>query len=339
MPYQLNMIDLAEAVNDCIEDCHSVFHDVHTQFNPEISSRQLLLPARFGEGLFNVRKLADSTFSAMKFCFNNDICLTQTAPDTMFFISVNLGADMDLDFADQKQGLRIASQTLTLGHCQQEETSRTTMPVNKQMQSLTFSFSKQQLNQYLAALGRQDLTGRFDKASKMQIFERALVSTRHRYLISRLLQNPYHGVLEKLYFESIAGELLIALLESILTGGREPGTALSLSDRDKEILLVAKELLFKDLQNPPTITQLAKSVGLNENKLKKGFKVLFNNTIFKTLTEYRMQQAAELVRKRDMSIAEIAHFTGYANISKFIAAFRKIYSITPGMMRKQDKVK
>ena len=64
--------------------------------------------------------------------------------------------------------------------------------------------------------------------------------------------------------------------------------------------------------------------------LKNCFKSVFGASIGSYLLEYRMNQAAVLLRtKREMSVAEIAGRVGYDSPSKFAAAFRRKMGMTP----------
>ena len=91
----------------------------------------------------------------------------------------------------------------------------------------------------------------------------------------------------------------------------------------------AKEFLIKDLNNAPTIKELAKEVALNEHNLKTGFKEIYGKTIHSFLKDYKMSKARELILKREFQIAEIADQLGYTNVSHFIEAFKNKYGVTP----------
>jgi AraC-like DNA-binding protein len=91
----------------------------------------------------------------------------------------------------------------------------------------------------------------------------------------------------------------------------------------------AKEFLIEDLNNSPTIKQIAKHVALNEHNLKTGFKEIYGKTIHSFLKDYKMTKARELILLREFQIAEIADQLGYTNVSHFIDAFKKKFGITP----------
>lgn len=81
-----------------------------------------------------------------------------------------------------------------------------------------------------------------------------------------------------------------------------------------------------------TFTQetLSERFGLPLTTMKQCFKSVFGTTIGNYLLEYRMNQAAVLLKtKRDMSVAEIAGRVGYDSPSKFAMAFRKLMGISP----------
>lgn len=157
----------------------------------------------------------------------------------------------------------------------------------------------------------------------------------HKMLMHKIQENPYHGELGRLYGKNAIDGLFISILESLNTSKKQ--NEIKLSPQDKEMLVKAKETLLENFQNPPTIKELSRLVATNEDKLKKGFKVLFNDTIFSTLTEHRLQVAYENLQKSDMSIDEIAFESGYQNASSFIKVFKKRYGKTPGQMRKSKK--
>lgn len=93
------------------------------------------------------------------------------------------------------------------------------------------------------------------------------------------------------------------------------------------------------MEDPPAISALAKRAGINEFKLKHGFKRIFGRTIFGYLREYRLETAKALIEKRDMNVAEIALEVGYGNPAHFAQAFRLQYGINPGQLlaRKRKK--
>lgn len=98
---------------------------------------------------------------------------------------------------------------------------------------------------------------------------------------------------------------------------------------DIKCIRKAKQILLDNMTDAPTISQLAKQAGINEFKLKNGFKDIYGNTIYGYLNEHRMQQAILLLEQRSYTINEVAYAIGYGKPSNFIAAFKKKYGVTP----------
>lgn len=97
--------------------------------------------------------------------------------------------------------------------------------------------------------------------------------------------------------------------------------------REKKQLIAARDFLLSDLSSPPTISDVAKEVGLNQCKLKQGFKVLFDNTVYGCFQEARMNKAMSLLK--DNNVTETAISLGYSNVSHFSVAFRKQFDVLP----------
>lgn len=91
----------------------------------------------------------------------------------------------------------------------------------------------------------------------------------------------------------------------------------------------AKEHLLAHEERPPTIRELAKLTGLNENQLKSGFKEIYGNTVYGYLLDHKMDHARLLLDSGKLQVAQVAYQVGYANPSHFIAAFKKKFGVTP----------
>lgn len=88
------------------------------------------------------------------------------------------------------------------------------------------------------------------------------------------------------------------------------------------------------LHNPPTIIALSKLIGINEYKLKKGFKELFGTTIFGYIHQNRMTLAKSLLLDTTKSVKEVAYQIGYSSPQHFSNAFKKEFGVTPNSIRK-----
>ena len=83
-----------------------------------------------------------------------------------------------------------------------------------------------------------------------------------------------------------------------------------------------------------TLSDIARQVGLNEFKLKSGFRRLFGIGMFEYLLKTRMQKARNLLLETKLPIKEVARRTGYTSKQSFQNAFKKYFDETPGSFRK-----
>jgi AraC family transcriptional regulator, transcriptional activator of the genes for pyochelin and ferripyochelin receptors len=148
--------------------------------------------------------------------------------------------------------------------------------------------------------------------------------------ISEILNCPFAEELRNIFLLSKSIELLVLQAELYETDSR---TQFIKSDTDKSKLIEARALL-SDLNNTLTIIKLSELVGMNEYKLKRGFKELFGTTIFGFIHKRRMHIAKRLLSDSSKSVKEIAYETGYGSPQHFSKAFKKEFGIAPNSIRK-----
>jgi AraC-like DNA-binding protein len=149
--------------------------------------------------------------------------------------------------------------------------------------------------------------------------------------ISDILHCGYVQNLKKLYLQSKANELFCLVANGDIYNG-EVGYVKRNADRDK--LYAVKEYLVKNYSAAISLGDLCKTFGLNEFKLKKGFKELFNTTVIDFLIRQRLEQSRLLLAERNLSITEIAYHTGYSSPQHFSKAFKNRYGMSPGEFTK-----
>jgi len=142
-----------------------------------------------------------------------------------------------------------------------------------------------------------------------------------------------NGPARELFYQSRAMILLSRQVELFCQNAGTAHTP-ALNADVREQLDHAKSILTANFLDPPTIPVLARRCGLNEFTLKKEFKRTFNTTIFTFVQKLRMEQAWALIRENNHSVSEAANAVGYINVSHFSRAFKKQFSINPGVLKK-----
>ncbi|MBD6617756.1 helix-turn-helix transcriptional regulator [Komarekiella sp. 'clone 1'] len=145
----------------------------------------------------------------------------------------------------------------------------------------------------------------------------------------QIIQCPYRGIAKRVYLEGKALELmgmLLAVETEIQDGNTNPHPLTGdLIDR----IYYARDILQQKLDNPPSLRELARLVGLNEYTLKQGFRQVFGTTVFGYLHGYCMEQAWQMLQTGTWKVKEVANMVGYNDLTAFGRAFRKKFGIRP----------
>lgn len=168
---------------------------------------------------------------------------------------------------------------------------------------------------------------------------RPLPRTQHLHISLRMLEilrglhHPLFGTSAKrLLIESNVLELLALQCEQF-EQQQQPSNTMRLTAPDRRKLYAVRDTLLTDISHTPSLAELARLHGLNEFKLKTGFKQLFQQSVFAYLRDARMTYAVKALKKDDKSLTEIAYECGFATLSHFSALFKKKYGIAPTRLR------
>ena len=169
--------------------------------------------------------------------------------------------------------------------------------------------------------------------SQEQFRHMQLTTAAMQSAIHQILHCPYQGLTRWLYWESKVLELIALRLDSV--SQHPPATQVTsvLQPEDIDRIYHAKDILTQHLDNPPSLVDLARQVGLNDCTLKRQFRQVFGTTVFGCLHHYRMEQARTLLLENQLSINAIARTVGYTNPCSFSTAFRKKFGVSPRAMR------
>ena len=152
--------------------------------------------------------------------------------------------------------------------------------------------------------------------------------------IQQILACPYQGQIKQLYLEAKVQELVALKLEQLRCASpMQPSGQITLTADDMHRLHQAREILLADIEQPPSLLALARQVGINDYKLKRGFRQVYGTTVFGCLHAQRMVKAQQLLERATLKVADVSQAVGYANPSQFAAAFKRKFGLTPSQYR------
>lgn len=146
-------------------------------------------------------------------------------------------------------------------------------------------------------------------------------------VIREMQQCMYDGGMKRMYYESKILELfLMQVAQAERQGG---GLPVTIKPYDIDKLHAARHFIQENMLSSFTLEQVSRAAGLNEFKLKKGFRELFGTTVFGYLNELRMHHARELLLGKGTAVQEVADILGYAEPHSFTKVFKKFFGYLP----------
>jgi AraC family transcriptional regulator, transcriptional activator of the genes for pyochelin and ferripyochelin receptors len=150
-------------------------------------------------------------------------------------------------------------------------------------------------------------------------------------IITTIRQCSFSGVTRYIFLESKMLELFALQMEQAKANVDDKQKEWSSADRDR--LYAVKEFIDSSYLEEFSLKDLTYKFGLNEFKLKKGYKDLFSSTVFGHVHQLRMQKAKALLSEKEMNVTEAAYFVGYNNVSSFCTEFKKRFGYSPGKIQ------
>ncbi|MDT0688779.1 two-component regulator propeller domain-containing protein [Salegentibacter sp. F188] len=99
--------------------------------------------------------------------------------------------------------------------------------------------------------------------------------------------------------------------------------------------VVSKNLNSTDLN----VEMIAQELGISRVHLYRKLKQLTNQSARELIRNVRLNQAAELLISKNISVSEVAYATGFSSVSKFSTSFKDFYGVSPSNYRKKNLTK
>lgn len=151
--------------------------------------------------------------------------------------------------------------------------------------------------------------------------------------INQIIYCPYGDELRPMFLYSKVMELLV-LQAASYKRSQQNITRVIKTEYDYERIIFARDYLLKNIEVPPSLTELSHIAGINEFKLKKGFRETFNQSVFQYLSNHRLETAKIHLLEGSKSPTELAFELGYSSLQHFSSAFKKKFGMPPKQVRK-----
>ncbi|SFE59066.1 AraC-type DNA-binding protein [Chitinophaga sp. CF118] len=182
------------------------------------------------------------------------------------------------------------------------------------------------------------LKGLFDLSEKSPVLQSLLQNTQP-LLFEQIIYPSLQKIVDEIVSESVdetfalffrrvkAEELICRLLMELEK--RDEKHLYDLNIRDIETIYKVKEQMLEHLETPPVIKELAVCASMSPSKLKRLFKQIFGNSIFSYYQEFRMKEAALLLKDEKLSVSDVGYQLGFTNLSHFSRVFKEHTGMKP----------
>ncbi|QIE60298.1 response regulator [Rasiella rasia] len=113
---------------------------------------------------------------------------------------------------------------------------------------------------------------------------------------------------------------------------------ISVSTAEEKFLERMQKALDKNIQEPTfTPETFSKEIGVSRMQLHRKLKALTGLTTTEFIMNQRVKLAASLLKKRSISVSEVAYEVGFNNPSYFSKCFKDVYGISPSNVKKSSE--
>jgi len=152
--------------------------------------------------------------------------------------------------------------------------------------------------------------------------------------VCSLANTFYTGSLRRLYVEAKVVELLTGAMDTLCRGGNARDPVVHLTQTEKRRIAEVRDLLVAScFSRPPLVADLARHAAMNQQKLQRGFKQIYGQTIMDFCQEERLERAREMLENGELTVTQIALTVGYDFANNFSSAFKRHFGVTPNAYR------
>ncbi|MEN5085047.1 AraC family transcriptional regulator [Sphingobacterium faecium] len=207
------------------------------------------------------------------------------------------------------------------------------VPKNTVQNSISLSIDASYLRELIGTRIDHPLVNTILENKQPLLFEE-LVCIPLLEVVDDIVSSKVPTLLQDFYYKLKTQELICQLLISLVSRDEKKVRALNMADI--KMLYQVKERLLNNLEEAPSIAELSKFSGVSETKLKRLFNQVFGKSIFQYFQNFRMQEAARLLREERLSVSEVGYQLGFSNLGHFTKVFEAVIGVKP---KKYSKVR
>lgn len=310
-----------------IEYDHADYDDLLKHYSRIFKTRYqneiLELPQSYGEGQMKLLILPNGLQCLLgDYKIKQDIIFQRTRNERHFYVLRfdELKEDEDSPSALPRSAACLTSSNFGSHFIYETKGSR--------IKSLKVRLSEEWLNEFLKGeAGGEQI--RKHLSLKSSVFSHEPMDKDYKVLLNQVLYPDCDKRFQLLYLQNRIMLLVERFFANFARRAEARPFALKMPTGDIQRLREAEKQLLKDVTTSPSISDLARMVGMSESKLKASFKEMYGLSVFQYFQRHRMQMAKARLISRKYTIKQISEELGYENVNSFSKAFHKVFDQLP----------
>ena len=199
---------------------------------------------------------------------------------------------------------------------------------NTNISYVVISIHKKQLMSLIDFDGDMGWGNSFFEQKDIPFLFQENMSFEMKKIMVELSEMQHAGKLEKLYYKSGIMQLLYLFFTKLTS--REIAEANFINKADITKILTIEKLILGNLSTPPSLPDLAQTIGMSPTKMKRLYKIIFGDSIYNYYQSARMSEAASLLKNnKDLSVSDVGYSLGFSNLGHFSQLFKKYTGLKP----------
>lgn len=303
--------------------------DLATRFRPDLNCQHQPLPTQLGRGASNIFTLEpDFHLIETDYTPNRNLAVSSRIEQQQPLAVVTLGLKGKSRFSSRD------GNELTF------EQGYTSITAFNAADGIRHYRGEQSVLQLRFSVGQNWLARHFEYSQVAKVFSGGHVNlishrpTSAQALLAAqsLMQANMPGPAQSLFRHGLAQAILASELSPLF--GNEAPQSGRFGQKEKTMARQARDILWAEFKNPPSVMALARRVGTNDCKLKQLFRHFFDTTPYGVVLDSRMHHAYQLLKTEGLSIGIVAETVGYQHASNFSAAFCRYFGHPPRQLAK-----
>lgn len=311
---------------DSLQTVPEVLYRLARLMRTEVRNRRLDIPERFGTGY------------CAGFVFNDHIrmmILNYELKDNLLIENPDVNAAASMILFKFQNIIPETDKRVTGAHSKaapsvliatRNVNTGTIMPIHTATATINIEVDAVYLNGLFGTSAKSPVLQSLLQNTQPLLFEQMIYPSLQK-IVDEIMSEPVDEPFKLFFLRVKAEELVCRLL--IELEKRDEKQLYALNNQDIETIYKIKNLILKQLETAPVIKELAVTAGMSPTKLKRLFRQIFGNSIFSYYQEFRMKEAALLLKNEKLSVSDVGYRLGFTNLSHFSRVFKEHMGMKP----------